>query len=577
MINIYDSKETDFGCNGLKILDKCISCEITEELNGSYELTLEYPILEDSKWQLLIEGNIIKADGQLFRIYHKVKTLKSIIINARHIFYDLLDNFLEDVRPTNLNGAGALDWILTHTAYSHSFTSISDITNTNTAYYVRKSPIEAIISADNSVLKLWGGELVRDNFTIKLLQARGADRGVLVAYGKNIIGIEETLDMDSVCTRLMPTGKDALLLSEKYIDSGYINNYPHPKIRVVEFSDCETEDDLRAAGQNYMGSGVDIPSINYKIDFLELTKTEEYKHYAILETCYLGDTVTVKHSKLNINLKCKVIKITKNILTDRIEKIELGNFKQNISDSFSNITNTVKSVNSKVDSTKSVLQNAIDNATTTINSALGGYVLKRNGEILVMDTEDVNTSTNVLRINKNGIGFSSTGYNGQFTTAWTLDGHFVADFITTGKLLGGAVQFDLNAGTLKISHTDGSYTLLDANGLNRYVTTTAREYHYLSYIGSINWINTRGGIYSTATVQLPDEFKNTKFVVLAVLSNAFPQNYYLALFENKIENISYDYSNGKFSFDYGFMYMDIRDYSIDDCDASWTVSYIAIA
>lgn len=578
MINIYNSKETDFTHNGLKVLDKCMSCSITEELNGVYELTLEYPILTDGKWQYLTEGNIIKADEQLFRIYHKVKTLKSITVNARHIFYDLLDNFLEDVRPENQNGAGALDWILTNTAYVHSFTSISDIESTNTAYYVRKNPIEAIMNADNSILKLWGGELVRDNFTIKLLQARGADRGVLISYGKNIIGIEETLDMDSVCTRLMPIGKDGLLLTEKYIDSPYLNSYPHPKIRVVEFSDCETEDDLRAAGHNYMTFGADIPPVNYKIDFLELTKTEEYKYYAILETCYLGDTVTIKHSKLNINLKCKIIKITKNVLTGRIENIELGNFKQNISDSLSNINNSVISVNTKLDTTKSVLQNAIDNATTTINSALGGYVLKRNGEILVMDTEDVNTATNVLRINKNGIGFSSTGYNGQFTTAWTLDGHFVADFITTGKLLGGAVQFDLNAGQLKITHTDGSYTLLDANGLSRYIASNKKTYKYLSYIGEVIFLNVYGAVSGTATVQLPDEFKGTNFTVLCALSGASPGEYGSVLRHFEVEfGYTYDYPNGKFSFDYVFSYWDIQNSTTDYIHANYYVSYIAIA
>ena len=88
-------------------------------LNGKYVLELTHPIDEKDKWQYLIEENIIKADGQLFRIYRTEKNLNYIYVSARHIFYDLLHNFLEDVRPTNLNGTAALNWILTGTQYPH--------------------------------------------------------------------------------------------------------------------------------------------------------------------------------------------------------------------------------------------------------------------------------------------------------------------------------------------------------------------------------------------------------------------------------------------------------------------------
>ena len=297
IISIYDSKETIFTSNGLVVLSDCISCNVNEELNGLYELELEYPLDERGKWQYLLEGNIIKADGQLFRIYHKIKTLTSIKCNARHIFYDLLDNFLEACILKTATGTGALNYILTHTQYAHNFTSTGDVQGNVAHDYSRKNPVEAIMGNEGSIA-LTGGELVRDNFTIQILNARGLDRGVLVSYGKNVQGIEETLDMDGLCTRLMPVGKDGLLLTEKYIDSPYINNFPHPKIKVVELNDCETEATLRAAAISYMADNkIDIPAFNYKIDFLELSKTEEYKNYAVLERVYLGDTVTIKHSR----------------------------------------------------------------------------------------------------------------------------------------------------------------------------------------------------------------------------------------------------------------------------------------
>ena len=406
MINLYDSKCVDFTNNGLVVLSDCISYIVEEELNGMYEATIEYPLDEYGKWKYLLEDNIIKVDGQLFRIYHKIKTLTSIKCNARHIYYDLLNNFLEDITLTNLSGAGALDLILTNTQYAHSFTSLSDVSTLANKQFIRKNVVEAIMGTDGLINNI-GGELVRDNYTIKLLGQRGLDRGVLVSYGKNVQGIEEALDMDGVTTRLMPIGKDGLLLTEKYIDSIYINNFSHPKIKVIELSDCETEVTLRAAAISYMANNkIDIPQFNYKIDFLELSKTEEYKNYAVLERVYLGDVVTIKHSKLNIDLKAKVIKITKNVITDRIEKIELGSFKSNIATA---INNAIQEVKQDIVQVKSDYQKAIDNATDLITGSTGGNVVIRRDditgkpyEILIMDTTDVMTAVKVWRWNING-------------------------------------------------------------------------------------------------------------------------------------------------------------------------------
>lgn len=465
MIYLYDKEEIAFVRNGIVLLSEATSCNITEELNGMLECTLEHPLDERGKWKYLLEGNIIKADGQLFRIYYKVKTLSGIRVNARHIFYDLLENLLEDVTITSLTGAAALNTVLTNTQYAHPFTSISDLGGIATKQFLRKNPIEALLGSEG-IIAIWGGELERDNFQIKLLQARGLDRGVLVSYGKNIQGIEETLDTSGICTRLMPVGKDALLLSAKYIDSPYIGNYPNPKIRVVEFNDCETEGSLQSAGEAYMlNNKIDIPQFNYKIDFLELSKTEEYKNYEVLEGVYLGDTVTVRHSRLTIDLKAKVIKITKNILTDRIEKVELGSFKPNIA---TGINAAIQVVQQEIVNVTSAYQTAIDNATKLITGSNGGNVVIRQNElgkpyeILIMDTADVMTAVNVWRWNLEGFGHSSTGINGPFDTAITQDGHIVASFLTALAISCN----DIVGGTLTLGGSNnalGQISILDGN------------------------------------------------------------------------------------------------------------------
>lgn len=351
MICLYDGKtplkEENFENNGLVVLSDCKSCFIEEKLNDSYELTLEYPIDDRGKWQYLLEKNIIKADGQLFRIYHKEKNLEGITVNARHIFYDLLDNFVEKVNIVDTSGVGAVDLILNNTQFSHPFKVTGDVTKSASASYVRKNVVETIMSSDTSdddssgsILNNYGGELERDNFNIKYWNNRGEDRGLAIRYGKNIVGVEETLDMDDVVTRIMPVGKDGVLLTEKYVDSKIINNYPNPIVREVEFSEVEDESKLKEAAQAYLET-VDKPTINYTVDFIELTKTEEYKAYKVLESVYMGDTVTVKHSRLGIDLKAEVIRIKKNVLTERIEEVELGDFKKTLSDTFGDLTNSI--------------------------------------------------------------------------------------------------------------------------------------------------------------------------------------------------------------------------------------------
>ena len=470
MINVYTANTTVFNNNGLVVLSDCISCEVTEELNGAYECTLEYPIDLRGKWSHLVEGNLIKADGQMFRIYKKNKSLGSVKITARHIFYDLIDNFLEDVRPTSLTGAGALDWILTHTQYAHDFTSLGDVGGLDTHYYVRKNVIEAIMGSEG-IISIWGGELTRDNYNISLLGQRGADRGVLVSYKKNIEGIEEDLDLDGITTRIMPIGKDGLLLPEKYIDSQYINNFPHPKIRAIDFSEIAIEADLRAAAvAYYTSSKCDIPESNHKVNFIELSKTDQYKNYAVLERVFLGDIITIRHARLGIDLQDKIIKTTKDVLTDRLIKIELGSFKENLA---TTINNAIQEVKQDIVRVKSAYQLAIENATNLITGSEGGNVVIRQNEsgqpyeILIMDTTDVMTCLKCWRWNLGGLGYSETGIEGPFDTAITMDGAIVGKFITALLITGEQINGGIIKG-VRIQQVDGTTILADlfkdANG-----------------------------------------------------------------------------------------------------------------
>lgn len=444
MIQIYDKTTTSFSRNG-RALHEPLSCYMDEELNGKHEVELDYPIDKAGKWKEIVDGNLIKADGQVYRIYNKKKSLDGIKVNARHLFYDNLDNFLEDVRPENLSGVLAARWILARTQYPNLFTVSGTLGGNATRYFIRKNVIEAFMG-ETGIINTWGGEIEHDNYNIILHARRGLDRGVHILYGKNILGIEETLNIDDVCTRMMPIGKDGLLLPEKYIDSPYIGNYEHPKIKTFEFSDAETEETLRAAAQDLMDNGeIDIPKANYKVDFIELSKTEEYKNYAVLERVYLGDVITIKHSKLGFDLKARVIKVRKNILTGRNETLELGYFLPNLASSFNDVGNVLINMAEIIKSNKTLTQQAIDEATHLLTTALGGYVVKRNGELLVMDTEDIMTALKLWRWNLNGFGYSKTGINGPYELAITMDGTVVAGTAFFDSIITNLIQSDIGS------------------------------------------------------------------------------------------------------------------------------------
>jgi hypothetical protein len=194
---------------------------------------------------------------------------------------------------------------------------------------------------------------------------------------------------------------------------------------------------------------------------VELSKTEQYKKLAILEQLDLYDIVTCKISQLDINLKARVIKYKYNCLKNRYDSIELGEFKA-ISKYQTN--NIIQQIQERFRAAKS----SIDRATNVITGNKGGYVVLRrypNGkpyEILIMDTEDINTARNVLRINNNGIGFSESGYNGPYGTAMTIDGHIVADYVDTGILT--SVQIKSSDDTISIDLANGTFVLRDSNG-----------------------------------------------------------------------------------------------------------------
>lgn len=470
MIHIYEKTATVFTGMGLAVLQP-LSAMIEEELNGTYMLTLEMP--QDDTWcreERIVTAPTPKNGIQAFRIYCPVIDLDDRkVVYARHIFYDLLDNFIETATLTG-NGATALNTLLSATQYSHPFTGTSSISTTASVSVKMMNPVAALLDGEESVVSLWDGELERDNFTVSMPSRLGADRGVEIRYRKNLTGLNVKTDLSGVATRLIPTGlygNNVLLkLDTKYVDSPLLSHYTNPKIRHIHYPDVKvtperTVEQCKAAlellCQFEFLAGCDLPQITAKIEFVPLQDTEEYKHLSVLETVYLGDTVTVKHEGYGVDIHARVVSYRYNAVTETYDHVVIGSVAPTLGQSFSS---QIQHVQNTVQSTKSELESAIETTTTLLNNALGGYVVKKQNELLIMDTVDEMTATKVWRWNLNGLGYSSTGIQGPYTTAITMNGAIVANFITTGTLSANLIK----AGRIT-SQDNKSYFDLDTGAL----------------------------------------------------------------------------------------------------------------
>jgi phage minor structural protein len=482
MIRYFNRNESNFNHNE-KILSP-LSCYITEQANGMFELEAEF-----ARNVNITEGDIIKAPSprgeQLFRIYCIKKSLKGKTAYAKHIFYDLSKNFLINVNLDNDSGFTAIQSILDNAETEHNFTATSDVLTLNSATYTRMNPVQVIIGDENSILNKWGGNLIRNNFNISI-KVEGTDRGYEIRMGKNLIGIDADIDESNVKTRIYPivtlSDNDTVYaLPDKYVDSPLISHYGEPVIYTVEVKLTDEQKQLYSDEQLSMNDiyeimrdycsdlfetdNIDKPVINYKVNFVELSKTEQYKDLAILEQLDLYDIVTVNVSHLDINVKARCVKYKYDCLKERYESIELGDFSSVSSYSTDNI---VKRLQSGIKAS----QSAAEYATNVITGNKGGYVVIRRYpdgkpyEFLVMDTEDINTAQNVFRLNNNGLGFSRNGYNGTYGTAMTIDGHIVADYIDTGTLTSILLKSDnyiSNISGMQINLIDGT---IDSKNFN---------------------------------------------------------------------------------------------------------------
>ena len=392
MVLVYDSKTQEFSNDGLGAVTPS-SCVVSEEINGAFELELTHPVDSFGKWKRLQKNNIIRVNThrgpQVFRIYRVVKNVVdgTVKVNARHIFYDLLANFVEDVRPTGKTGAEAGQQILSGCQYLTPFTFSSNITHISTAYYIRQSPVQAFLGDTNQAfIARWGGEIVRDNYSIAINTRLGADNGVRIAYGKNMAGLEFQEDASGVTTRILPTAltedNQILLLPEKYIDSPRIADYPFPMIAVMdtEFQvgkevdgavPYPTVDSCYDAMRQFVAdrylAGADIPKLSLSVDFVDWKDITGYEKYRSLLTVNLGDDVTVDYAPFGVSVKLRVCAVSYNCLTDRFETLTVGEKRISVVNSINSASQQISKVKQEITVTNQTVS-GISGSVSDLNS-----------------------------------------------------------------------------------------------------------------------------------------------------------------------------------------------------------------
>lgn len=351
MIKLYDKTGNTLIAN----LENCIECFVEEERNGIFELKLIYPTF-DSNFNSLIKENIIVSNAndilknQKFRIYHISKEIANKVqIYARHISFDLMYDFIESINIENQSCEYSLNTIFRNSQFCRHYRGYSNIINAQNFKIEMIDCLSAIAGSKGSIIDTFGigAEILRDNENIHVLNRRGHDNNVTIEYGKNLTGFNCTEDTTDLITRIFPyakytpEGQEETIVKGIYVDSDFINNFSHPYIKHIDFSDkfedneVPTLEKLRTLSEKYFKENkCDIPKLNYKIEFVPLSKCVGYEN--LEDKISLCDVVTVKHRIYKIDTQVKVIKTVFNVLEDRYESMELGEPKTNIGDIIGN-------------------------------------------------------------------------------------------------------------------------------------------------------------------------------------------------------------------------------------------------
>ena len=350
---LYDKSETTFSTMGIGGLPDALACTVTEERNGIFELSMTYQVGGLHSADLVYDNIILappngQSEWQPFRIYSiKPSMAGTVKICAEHISYQLKDTPCSPFSASGINSA--LAGLKTNGAIASQFDFWTDIVSD--AQYTQNVPLstrDCIIGSDGSIIDTYGGELEWDRYIVKIHAKRGKDNGVTVAYGKNLITLEQEKNISTALTGIYPYyySNGALVQLPEKILQVSDHQFAYPHIKPVDLTDkfdtsvAPTSDALRAEAKRYIESNaLSRPKVSITASFAPLWQTLEYKDLAVLEEVGLCDYVTVRYVKLGIDAKAEVVKTVFNVLSERYDSISLGDVKQGIDSTVAKLVN----------------------------------------------------------------------------------------------------------------------------------------------------------------------------------------------------------------------------------------------
>ena len=482
---LYESSEKQFTTNGIGTLADAISCTVVEERNGSYELEMEYP-LGGVHYDEIRNNRIILAmpsDGQKtqpFRIFKITRPIGGVVkIYAVHLSYDLSGI---PVAPFSANDCpSALNGLKSNSMIDNPFEVWTDISGSGKYKQISPASFRSrLAGTDGSILDSFGkgAELEFDRLTVKVHQNRGSDNGVTIRYGKNLTDLKQQESIENVRTGVIAywykeenNTQDVIVGEIQYLENHA--DYPKENIHVLDCSaDFEKKPDkqqLNTCAKQYIkANNIGVPKVSIDVSFIQLWQTEEYKNIVSLERVSLCDTVHIAFEKLGVNAVAKVIKTEFDVLNEHYIKITLGEARSSFGEAIREATkSTIQPL------VKSMVNIAVSNATANI-SGFSGYVTKitdANGnwsELVISDHADYTQARNVWRWSQGGLGFSSNGYAGPYTTAITADGHINGAMITAGTI---------NANTINVGNKLLTETLMDLTNTTKTSIKGTKQYY----------------------------------------------------------------------------------------------------
>lgn len=383
---------------GLGTLIDATSCKVTEGLNGEYELELTYPLTGELFGQLQ-PGRIIVAKSyrnaatvQPFEIYDESRAIGGqVVFHAQHISYRALG---VPIRPvTAQNAFSAVSLVASNAVISSPFTLTTDMTASGTFAMDKPASLQnVLLGSSDSLVSVYGGDILRDGYSIQLLKHRGMDRGARIVYGRNLVDLTQEKSIaemyDSVYPFFVETDENGNTRLVELADTLVLITAPNKasakKVYMLdlssEFDETPNQAQMLQATNDYIAkNSLDKPKVSLSLKYVDLSRTQEYADLKNLDHIELGDDVTVQFAVLGVDVTARVQKIVYDVLLDANESIDVGDVRTNVVDTIAQggtggVDNSqqIKKLSIKADQATQAASDAAKVATNYITEGSGG-------------------------------------------------------------------------------------------------------------------------------------------------------------------------------------------------------------